>query len=141
MVRDSKISKKKKCNKCGLCCQGSMGPFIFPSDLESISNFLGIEKQQFLKSYCECNNIPNNAGLIIYSLKMKDRKCVFLNGSNLCEIFEHRPYQCKNAPFKFLSKYYFWKHMPCVSEKDFLGVDSSELDKIIFKELIVTGYK
>ena len=64
---------EKKCNKCGLCCQGSMGPFIFPSDLESISNFLGIEKQQFLKSYCECNNIPNNAGLIIYSLKMKDR--------------------------------------------------------------------
>lgn len=132
---------ERKCNRCGLCCQGSIGPFIFPSDLESISNFLGIEKQRFLACYCECNNIPNNAKLIIYSLKMRDGKCIFLNNSNLCEIFEHRPYQCKNAPFKFLSKYYFWKHMPCVSEEDFLGVDSSALDKIIFKELVAIGYK
>lgn len=132
---------EKKCNKCGLCCQGSMGPFIFPSDLKSISNFLEIEKQQFLKSYCECYNIQNSAGLIIYSLKMIDGKCVFLNESNLCEIFEYRPYQCKNAPFKFLSKYHFWKHMPCVNEEDFFGVDSSELDKIIFQELIEIGYK
>ena len=88
MVRDFKMCAERKCNRCGLCCQGSIGPFIFPSDLESISNFLGIEKQRFLACYCECNNIPNNAKLIIYSLKMRDGKCIFLNKCGIinCEM-------------------------------------------------------
>lgn len=129
-----------KCNKCGVCCQGSMGPFIFPSDLQSISTSLGIEKNLFLTQYCELCDIPNNSGIIIYSLKMRDTKCIFLNKSNLCEIYEYRPYQCKNAPFKFLAKYRFWKHMQCVEEKDFEGINSSELDKKIFEELVTIGY-
>lgn len=130
----------RKCNKCGLCCQGSMGPFVFPSDLQSISTSLGIEKNLFLSKYCELNNIPNDLGIIIYSLKMCDGKCIFLNKSNLCEIYEYRPYQCKNAPFKFLAKYHFWKHMQCIEEKDFDEINSSELDKKIFEELITIGY-
>ncbi len=130
----------KKCNKCGICCKGSLGPFIFPSDLKSISSYLRIEKHQFLNRYCELNTIPNDFGLLIYSLKTYDGKCVFLNESNLCEIFEHRPYQCKNAPFRFLSKYEFWHDMPCIEEKDFIGVDSLEADKAVFEELITIGY-
>lgn len=135
---------KHMCNRCGACCKSGMGPFIFPSDLESISSFLGIEKHQFLREYCELNTILNNLlkdlGLIIYSLKTNNGKCVFLNIYNLCEIFEFRPYQCKNAPFMFLAKYDFWSHMPCVDEKDFIGVESTELDKAIFEELISIGY-
>lgn len=117
-----------------------MGPFIFPSDLKSISSFLRIEKHRFLREYCEPNNILNDLGLTFYSLKTYDGKCVFLNDNNLCEIFEFRPYQCKNAPFMFLAKFDFWAHMPCIDEKDFIGVDSTELDKAIFEELISIGY-
>lgn len=130
----------RKCNKCGLCCRGSMGPFIFPSDLQKLSERFGIAKEQFLAQYCELCNIPNDSGLVIYCLKTRNGKCVFLNESNLCEIYECRPYQCKNAPFRFLSKYPFWSHMTCVEEKDFIGLDSSELDEKIFGELVTIGY-
>ncbi len=130
----------RNCNKCGLCCQGSMGPFVFPSDLQRISTSLGIEKKLFLAEYCVHCDIPNTSMLTIFSLKMRDGRCIFLNKSNLCEIYEDRPYQCKNAPFKFLADYRFWKHMPCVEEKDFNNINSSELDKQIFKELLTIGY-
>lgn len=130
----------QKCHKCGACCKGSFGPFVFPSDLQSISVSLAIEKSRFLSLYCIPCNIPNSEGLVIYSLKMIGGRCVFLSEMNLCEIYEYRPYQCKNAPFNFLAEYKFWKHMNCIKGEDFVGLDSSEWDKKIFEELITVGY-
>lgn len=130
-----------KCHKCGSCCQGSMGPFIFPSDLSLISASLSIEKHAFLTEYCTPFNIPNSSGVVIYSLKIQKSRCIFLNESNLCSIYDCRPYQCKNAPFNFLAEYRFWKHMRCIKEDDFVGINSTESDKKIFKELITIGYQ
>ena len=131
----------KVCQKCGQCCQGSLGPFIFPSDLQTLSDVLGMERVRFLDEYCVLCNIPNEAELVLYSLRMPNGKCIFLNASNLCSIYENRPYQCKNAPFRFLAEYQFWQHMKCIQKTDFEGLDSSESDKKIFEELKTIGYK
>lgn len=128
------------CHKCGMCCKSNFGAFIFPSDLISISSHLNISKENFLDRYCVLNTIPNDPCLVIYSLKMKDDKCVFLNELNCCDIYSYRPYQCLHAPFQFLSEYKFWKHMSCIKESDFIGKDSSKHDMHIFKELIDIGY-
>lgn len=129
------------CFKCGACCKGDIGPIIFPSDAKIISANLGETQKSFLAKYCVLSDIPNNLGLEVYFLKMQEGKCVFLNNRNLCDIYNYRPYQCVNAPFKFLAKYVFWKHMSCVEEGDFNGIDSTEFDKKVFKELIDLGYK
>lgn len=131
---------KKVCNKCGACCKGEYGPLVFPSDVDSISSFLTIEREAFLNQYCVHFDVPNKRNVLIYSLRVHEGKCVFLNEMNLCQIYERRPYQCRNAPFDFLANYAFWSNMKCIEEKDFLDVDSSQQDREIFEELFTAGY-
>lgn len=129
------------CFKCGACCKGDMGPIVFPSDVKTISANLGETQKSFLAKFCVLSDIPNNFGMEVYSLKMQEGKCIFLNNKNLCDIYDYRPYQCVNAPFNFLAKYVFWQHMSCIKKSDFNGIDSTKPDKEIFKELIDLGYK
>ena len=119
-----------------------MGPFIFPSDVKRISNFLCLSPLDFILQKCVENKIMiNDKKIKVFTLKIKNGNCCFLNNNNLCEIFECRPYQCINAPYNFMAKYSYWSHMPCVTEDDFITLDSSKNDKIIFSELLDDGYK
>lgn len=132
----------KKCLKCGKCCYSNAGPFIFPQDVERISNYLYITPCKFLLDYCISNNLHiEGKDLKIYSTKIQNGKCIFLDDNNLCKIFKCRPYQCINAPYNFLANYSFWKHMKCISPEDFKDIDSSENDKKIFSEILDDGYK
>lgn len=131
----------KKCNKCGKCCYSNIGAFVFPSDVKQICEFLHLEPVCFFKEYCDEHVLyVRNKNIKVFTLKIINKKCIFLCQNNLCKIFKYRPYQCVNAPYNFLSKYSFWHHMPCVSAKDFESVDSSISDKEIFSELLNNGY-
>lgn len=131
----------KICKKCGECCKCKMGPVVFPMEIKRISEFVSETYDNFLKKYCIHQYLYINSKKVeIYYLKIKENACIFLN-NNLCMIYEERPYQCKNAPYNYLAKYYFWKHMPCVSESDFLGIDSLDSDKKIFRDLLYKGYQ
>lgn len=135
------MNVERKCKKCGICCQGKLGACVFPSDVEPIANYLNIHPNDFLNHFCNRYSLTTKHGKVeLYCLKIIDRKCIFLQ-NNLCEVFEGRPFQCKNAPFHFLSYYSLWKHMPCVKEEDFIHIDSSEVDKTMFSQLIEVGYK
>lgn len=132
---------KKRCNKCGACCKGGMGPIIFPNDISDICMKLALRPKMFLGNYCEHDVIKvEDKEISIYYLKLKKGSCIFLREDNLCEIFQCRPYQCRYAPYDFMAKYKFWKHMPCVTQDEFNGLDSSDNDKRILNQLLGDGY-
>lgn len=131
-----------QCKKCGNCCKGSMGPFVFPSDVIKISDALGVDCNSFLKIYCVKNMLNiDQENLEIYSIRCNSNGCIFLTNNNLCEIYSTRPYQCINAPYGFLSQHNLWTHMKCLDHELLKYSDSTETDFIIFKELIDIGYK
>lgn len=132
----------RKCQKCGKCCRSNMGPFILPSDIENICEFIKFSSADFLLKMCREHSINiEGKKVIIFTLKMQNGKCIFLNNNNLCNIYEHRPYQCMKAPYNFLAQYTFWSHMRCVKEKDFIDIDSSSQDKKIFLQVINEEYE
>lgn len=131
----------RKCQKCGKCCYSNIGPFIFPQDVERISNYIHVLPSVFLSKYCISNELYIGKEKIkIYSAKIENGRCIFLSNDNLCNIFESLPYQCINAPYNFLANYSFWKHMRCVNLENFRNVDSLENDKMIFAEILDDGY-
>ena len=133
---------KTQCNKCGSCCKGSMGPFVFPSDIIKISDTLNVDCTTFINQYCEKNIINFSSERIeIYSIRCDENGCVFLTDERLCKIYSSRPYQCIHAPYKFLSKYEMWSHMKCLDKELLEKCDSSKFDLKIFEELLSQGYK
>lgn len=131
-----------QCKKCGNCCKGSMGPFVFPSDVIKISNTLGVNYNYFLKTYCVKNTLYiDHEKVEIYSICCNNNGCIFLTNNNLCGIYSTRPYQCINAPYGFLSQHNLWSHMKCLNQELLQKSNSAESDYIIFKELIDIGYK
>ena len=132
---------KIECKKCGNCCKGGMGPFVFPSDVLKISLLLHIQTNVFLKEKCEKHFIEINENkIIIYCLNNTKNGCIFLNSNNLCSIYENRPYQCVYAPYKFLSSSGLWNHMKCLQTDLLEKSNSDENDWNILKELFEIGY-
>lgn len=130
----------KDCLKCGQCCKGEIGPFIFPSDVDLIAKNIGVSSFVFLEKYCERHVFNTNFGkLAIYTAKCDSNGCVFLR-NNLCKIYEVRPYQCVNSPFNFLGDYKFWEHMKCIERNDFKTVNTLSNDTAMFKQIIDIGY-
>ncbi len=129
------------CKKCGACCYSSIGPFVFPSDVKIISEFLNISPRFLLEEYCEKLDVDTIDGVIdVYYIKVKDGHCMFLTENNLCSIYKCRPYQCIKAPYKFLSNSGFWNHMSCIDKKRLEKSNSEKLDLLIFGEVIYKGY-
>lgn len=131
----------KACFKCGQCCKGQIGPFIFPCDIAPISTRLKISPFEFLKLYCKKHILTTKFGeLEIYTVMCNKNGCIFLE-NNLCKIYEFRPYQCVNSPFQFLGDYRYWKHMKCLTKNDFDSVETKSNDIAMFKQIIDVGYK
>lgn len=132
---------KNGCKKCGKCCKGTMGPLIFPSDVEIICRFLKISHQEFYRLYCEQQILSlKTKEIIAYSIRKTGNACTFLSGC-LCKIYKVRPYQCRMAPYKFLSESKLWGHLECLDENRLKNSNSSKLDKKIFKELLEEEYQ
>ena len=107
---------KNECKKCGECCKGTMGPLVFPSDIEPICSFLKIPHENFYSLYCQKHILSLKSKEIrVFFIKRTEYGCVFLNDC-LCNIYQIRPYQCRMAPHNFLSGNRLWKHMKCLDE-------------------------
>lgn len=94
------------CTKCGKCCCGfseSKGVILFPEDLDRISNKLNVSLELFKTEYCTSRKlITEKKTLTLYYLLHVNGRCIFLDHSNLCNIYELRPLQCQKGPFYFL---------------------------------------
>ena len=132
---------KSGCKKCVKCCKGTMGPLVFPSDIEPICQFLKISHQEFYKVYCQKHILSlKSKEVMVYAVKKIGESCAFLDGC-LCSIYRVRPYQCRMAPYNILSGSRLWRHMECLDEKQLKNSDSSKLDMEIFRELLEEEYQ
>lgn len=127
---------KSECKKCGSCCKGEMGPLLLEQDILNIAREKELKVNEFIELFCvkQIVMLCDEKFELIY-LKMEDSHCVFLNESNLCSIYEERPYQCKKAPFELFGDYKYWKHMKCIVQKDFEKVDTKLADIEFLKKV------
>lgn len=86
-----------ECTRCGDCCRKASGDlFLTAPDLRRIAEHLELTDEEFFLDYCEVVDL----GLATRVSLVADESgaCVFL-GDQGCEIYEHRPLQCKTFPF------------------------------------------
>ena len=85
-----------QCTACGNCCRNH-GAYSFVSlsevELREIPAFLGLTREQFLTRYCV--KAPGS----LWTLRMDQPACPFLQGDNRCAIYPVRPKQCATWPF------------------------------------------
>jgi len=86
-----------ECSRCNRCCGGQPGyVWLSRADVISMSNYLAISIQDFIRSYCRFVDVGIQVTL---SLKEKDPfDCIFLSSEG-CQIYEARPIQCRTYPF------------------------------------------
>lgn len=88
---------KFSCQRCLYCCSVEPGyVFLSQKDVDEISSYLKIEKNEFIAIYCR---YVDYGEYYLVSLKEKDNyDCVFLSPSG-CAIYPVRPLQCATYPF------------------------------------------
>ena len=77
--------------QCANCCRVTETE-ITERDIEKLSKFLGVTRDEFLRDYTM--RAPEDNELI---LKRDANGCVFLK-DNLCSVYEGRPNNCANFP-------------------------------------------
>lgn len=128
-----------KCDKCGACCKGNYGVYIFPRDVLPICEYLKIDAMSFLKDACKLEYLHTlNGDIKIYALNHQNQ-CQFLTSDNLCEIYERRPSQCRYAPYSFLYNLKLWRHMTCLQPQR-LEETITPIERELLLELIQIGY-
>ena len=92
-------NKKKfsfKCQGSSNCCvsRGNYG-FVYLSnvDLNRLSKFFKIKKNEFIKRYCDLTN-----NFLHLKEVRKNGDCIFLHNKK-CSIYTARPIQCRTWPF------------------------------------------
>ncbi|WP_022670643.1 YkgJ family cysteine cluster protein [Hippea alviniae] len=86
-----------RCKTCkALCCIGEGYVFLTNEDIERISEFLGLKREDFLKTYTR--KVFGKIALIDLVIK-GEKRCVFLDDNYRCEIYPVRPKQCESFPF------------------------------------------
>ena len=86
-----------RCKTCkAFCCIGEGYVFLTDEDIERISKFLGLSRENFLKTYTR--KVFNKIALIDLVIK-NEKRCVFLDDNYRCEIYPVRPKQCESFPF------------------------------------------
>ena len=83
-----------RCIECGKCCTGSPGyVWLAKKDLDNISKYLKISKEEFLKKYVR--TVGSDLSLLE---KANSYDCIFLKDKK-CTIYPVRPAQCRTYPF------------------------------------------
>ncbi len=89
-----------ECQLCGNCCAGPAEGYVWVTgeEMEAMAEQLGLSVKEFKKQYCR------RVGLR-YSLleKQPGKDCILLSdlqdGRRGCEVYAHRPRQCRTWPF------------------------------------------
>ncbi len=106
------------CTKCGICCCGfseNKGVILFPEDINRIAYKLNVPLESFKAKYCYSRKLfTKKKTLTIFFLCHANERCIFLNKSNLCAIYEYRPIQCQKAPFHFFWDGELWFDYDCI---------------------------
>ena len=118
-----------KCLQCSKCCTGFPGYVrVNEEEIENISEFLKMQKEDFLKKYTR--RVFTN--MISLKENLPNYDCCFLK-NNSCMIYEVRPMQCKSFPFweKSLKDQKSWNALKAVCP----GVDNKDGDFFSLEEI------
>ncbi|MDR2742825.1 MAG: YkgJ family cysteine cluster protein [Treponema sp.] len=85
------------CTRCSACCRFEPGyVFLSKTDADILAGLLGMEYNEFIKTYCRWIN--GYGGKSRLSLKEKaNYDCIFWKAG--CTVYEGRPRQCRTFPF------------------------------------------
>lgn len=137
--------ENRRCMKCGKCCISSENEertvLIFPSDVVKLSIYLNISRVEFVRRFCNESILQvDGMGIKLYLLRFPKYRCIFLTNDNLCEVYSHRPKQCKNAPYNYFSSVDLWNDMPCV-DIDYLKECVSKAEDLKNIQELLNGYE
>ena len=84
-----------ECTQCGKCCRWEGKVYLKNSDINRLSNVLGLPQDEFLKRFTENDGVA-------YVLKNKENNtdCCLMEG-NKCSIYNAKPEQCDLYPQKY----------------------------------------
>lgn len=86
-----------ECQGCNYCCSGEPGyVFLSEDDIQSMSSFLGLDRQSFIDTYCRL--IDMGSFKMVSLLEKDNYDCIFLCQKG-CKVYEARPQQCRTYPF------------------------------------------
>jgi len=80
-----------RCQRCGHCCQGQSTVSLSPWEQERIADFLGLEREVFLRDWCVRNG--NRV-----EMKTLEGHCIHYGEDGLCKIHPVKPAHCKRWP-------------------------------------------
>lgn len=82
------------CRRCGNCCRVRGYVRLNESEIDGISEFLGMNVSEFTESYTRVTHDRRGLSLVEDS----DGSCIFLRDDSLCSINPVKPAQCRNFP-------------------------------------------
>ena len=89
-----KTTSRFKCKQCGKCCSLD-AVMIFPNDIKTMSEYLGMSKKQFKNKYISVITHKQCTGTFKYKTP-----CIFQDpNTKKCNIYEARPSICVSYPF------------------------------------------
>ena len=139
------------CTRCSMCCRGESGVVLLSEeDLERLSVWKGVTKEQFKMMYCRW--VEDNKGKKYLSLREKhpssseqNYDCI-LWGSEGCEAYSARPVQCRTFPFwtRNLSCKTAWDNAshscPGINKGEWHSFCDIEAELSLYKERKVIGH-
>ena len=86
-----------RCTRCSACCRIEPGyVFLSARDIRGVVRALGLSQQDLVDEYCR---IVDLGGFRRISLREKANfDCIFWEADG-CQIYTHRPLQCRSFPF------------------------------------------
>jgi len=97
------------CNRCSNCCRNEPGSvYLTKKDIDNLSTFLILSKNEFVKEYCR--TVIKDDKKVLALLEKTNYDCIFWN--NGCIIYEKRPLQCVTYPYWsiLVENGDYWKH-------------------------------
>ena len=86
-----------ECQRCRYCCSVEPGyVFLSEKDLERLSSFFGLERDDFIRTYCRLVDYGQYS--LVSLTERSNYDCEFLSPEG-CTVYEARPEQCRTYPF------------------------------------------
>jgi Fe-S-cluster containining protein len=86
-----------ECTRCSKCCRHTPGyVFLSAADLENLVAAAGLERQEFLRTFCR--TVSFGVAKRVSLREKANLDCIFWENGG-CSVYEARPLQCRSFPF------------------------------------------
>jgi Fe-S-cluster containining protein len=87
------------CTRCGNCCTGGAGfTWISAAEIAALAQHLGLDEEACRRRYTRTVHLQDGRTLISL-VERANGDCVFWRKAGGCQVYDHRPRQCRTWPF------------------------------------------